>query len=339
VRGHEQLAQAFAAVVRRGRLAHAYLFVGPEGVGKKLFAVALAKALLCEAPGAAERIAGCDRCPACLQVEAGTHPDYQLTGLPADKHEFPVALMQELTRNLARKPARGRHRVAILDDADHLNEEAANAFLKTLEEPPPRSLLILLGTSADRQLPTILSRCQVIRFAPLPVEVVADELVREGIVEQPAEARRLARLSGGSLGEARALADPGLWQFRADFLDRLSQPKPDAVALGELLVRFAEEEGKDSAVKRQRAGLALRFLIEFLRAAVLLPQGQEPALAEPRDLQAARRLAERISPDRLLDVLERCVEADFQIDRRVQLVLVLEALADAIAPKLQAGPR
>src|SRR5206468_10450511 len=148
----------------------------------------------------------CDHCAACKLVDAGTHPDLQIAGRPPDKSEVPVEMVRGLARGLDLKPARGRGRIVIIDDADDLNEESANCFLKTLEEPPPGALLILIGTSAERQLPTIVSRCQVVRFAPLPDTVVAELLRAVGIDEDLIE--RLVKLGGGSPGTARGPAEP-----------------------------------------------------------------------------------------------------------------------------------
>ena len=117
IRGHDSLIQAFDQAVRRGRLAHAYLFVGPAGVGKRLFAGELAKALLCEARQEA-RLEACDHCGACKLVDAGTHPDLQIARRPDEKSEVPIDVVRELARSLDLKPARGRGKVVILDDAD-----------------------------------------------------------------------------------------------------------------------------------------------------------------------------------------------------------------------------
>jgi DNA polymerase-3 subunit delta' len=223
--------------------------------------------------------------------------------------------------------------VVLLDDADDLNEESANCFLKTLEEPPPRSVLILIGGSADRQLPTIVSRCQVVRFAPLPPDLVS-ELLRDRGVDDPALLARLVRLSGGSPGLAQALADPALWDFRASFLQGLSQSPPDPVDLARRWLGFVEGAGKESAAQRGRARLVLRLLIDFLDDALILSLDDTPRRTGPEDRPALDSLARRAGPDALLAALERCLEADEQIDRRVQLVLILEALLDALAQKL-----
>jgi len=308
------------------------LFAGPQGVGKRLFAGELAKALLC-AHSSDNHLEACDRCPNCLQVEAGTHPDLFVAGRPEDSLEVPIEVMRELCRSFNLKSARGRGKVAILDDADDLNEASANCFLKTLEEPPARSVLLLIGTSPERQLATIVSRCQVVRFAPLPAPAIA-ELLREQGVDDPQLIQRLARLSGGSLGQARALADPELWVFRRKLLDDLTDPRPDSVALAHSWMRFVEEAGKETASQRRRAALVLRLIIEFLNDALTISLGGTPKPAEPADLDALRKLAERTGTDRLLEVLERCLQSEEQIDRRVQLVLVLEALMDALGQKL-----
>jgi DNA polymerase-3 subunit delta' len=319
--------KAFEHVVQRGRLAHAYLFAGPPGVGKRLFADELAKALLCE--NRKDKLEACDECSSCLQCDAGTHPDFFAVSRPPDSLDLPIEVVRTLCASFALKSARGRGKIAILDDADDLNEAAANCFLKTLEEPPPGSVLILIGTSPDRQLTTIQSRCQVVRFQPLPEKTVS-ELLRQQGIEDKNLLQRLVRLSDGSPGQALALAEPALWDFRKKLLDGLTRPQADMVALAHEWTKFVEEAGKESAVQRQRAALVVRLLVEFLRDTLSVAVGGEPKLDDAEDVRMMRSLAERADPDKLLDLLERTLEADLQIDRRVQLVLILEGLLDAL---------
>jgi DNA polymerase-3 subunit delta' len=333
VRGHEALVEGFRRAVRRDRLAHAYLFTGPAGVGKRLFAAELAKALLCEKRAAGE-LEACERCPACVQVEANTHPDFFTAARPPEALEFPIELMRELCQGFALKSARGRGKVVLVDDADDLSEEAANCFLKTLEEPPPRSVLILIGTSPDRQLQTIVSRCQVIRFAPLPAELVDELLQRQG-VEDAALRARLVRLSGGSPGLAKELADPALWEFRRQLVAELAKTPINPVSLSRQWLASVEEAGKESAAQRGRAQLGLRLLIDFLDDALTVGAQGTPRRTEVEDRAALEAVARRAGPERLLAALDRCLEAARQIDRRVQLVLTLEGLLDALAQTLR----
>lgn len=324
VHGHEELIAAFGRAVMRGRLAHAYLFVGPPGVGKRHFARQLAKTLLCESRPAG-RWDSCDACPACALFDAGTHPDFFAVARPDEKLEMPIDVIRELCDGLALKPARGGRKIAVLDDADDLNDESANSFLKTLEEPPPGSLLILIGTSADKQLPTIRSRCQVIPFAPLSDELVEKLLRADGEMD-PAEAARLARMSGGSPGLARDLADPKLWAFRTRVLEELARSKPNSPKLFREWQSLIEDVGKDAGAQRRRASLVLRLLIEGFRDALRVATNR----SQVEVAGEASKLADRFGEAGLLHRLERCLDADFQIDRRVQLVLVMEALLDAL---------
>jgi DNA polymerase-3 subunit delta' len=331
IHGHDVHVGAFRHAVGRGRLAHAYLFTGPPGIGKRLFATELATALLCE--NATAPLEACGKCVSCTLMAAGNHPDFFAVARPAESNELPIEVMRELCRGFSLKSARGRGKVAVLDDADDLNEEAANCFLKTLEEPPPRSVFILIGTSRERQLPTIVSRCQVVRFAPLPEPLVADILRQQGVTDAALLAR-LARLARGSPGQALALAEPELWDFRKVLIEGLLQPRPDAADLAKRWQEFVEEAGKETAAQRRRAVLVLRLLVEFFADALAVSLGGVPRLDDPRERALLQKLAQRVDPDGLMQVLERCLEADVQTGRYVQLVLVLEALVDTLAVRL-----
>src|SRR5262249_10330319 len=149
------------------------------------------------------------------------------------------------------KPARGGQKIAILDDADDFHGPSANAFLKTLEEPPPRSLLILIATDTERQFPTIVSRCQIVRFGPLAPSLAPELLTQQGV--EPAKAERLARLSSGSPGQALGLADDALWAFRRELASELAKAKPETVQLARRWMAFVEDAGKEAALQRRRA--------------------------------------------------------------------------------------
>ena len=177
----------------------------------------------------------------------------------------------------------GGRKIAVIDDADYLNAEGANALLKTLEEPPPRSVLILIGASPAKQLPTIRSRCQLIRFQPLDAEAVAQLLSAQEIVADAAEARRLAQYSEGSIQRAVELADAELWKFRNVLNERLAAARLDSVSLARLTAKFVEEAGKDASPRRRRlhqvVGFAADFYRRLLRAANGAPN-QENAEAD-----------------------------------------------------------
>lgn len=325
IRGQDAARQTFLGAFERGRLGQAYLLVGPEGVGKRLFARELAKALLCARPPA--KMTACDACPACAQVGAESHPDLLFLRTPEGKHELPVAAMREFCAHLALKPTRGARKIGIVEDADDFNEESANSFLKSLEEPPPGSLLLLLGTGTDRQLPTILSRCQLVRFAPLSDADVSAILEANGVTD-PAKRERLARLGAGSAARALALDDDSIWQVRQKLIDGLTAPRPSFLPLAEAWTKFHEDAGKDSAAQRMRAALVLKFLIESVERALKLSLGARVAGLDAAEQARLASFAGRVGTDGLLELLDRCVEADFHVERRVQLILVVESVIE-----------
>jgi len=214
--------EKFRHSLAAGRLATSFLFLGPPGVGKRTFALKLAQALLCQR-NEAEQLEPCGQCESCRLLVAGNHPDLDLLGLPAGKRWLPVDLFLGdrdhrnqvgLCYNVSRRPLMGLRRVAIIDDADYFTIESANCLLKTLEEPPPGAVLILIGTSRGRQLPTILSRTQTVRFAPLDKAILSRLILEQEIASNAAQADQLANVSGGSLSKAAELVDPELWEMQ-----------------------------------------------------------------------------------------------------------------------------
>lgn len=326
IRGHDKIVELLRTGMTRGRFPHALLFVGPEGVGKRTFARRLAQCLLCER-NPEQDLNPCGICPACLQVGAGAHPDLVEVRRPDEKHELPIAVIRDLNHDLSLKPSKGVRKVAIVDDADDLNDEAANAFLKTLEEPPPGSVLILIGTSAEVQLDTIVSRCRVVRFDPLNEVELASVLIEHGIASTPEEARRLAKLGDGSVGRARGLADTTLNAFRRDLIDELASPQSfDPSSLARKLETFSKEAGKESIDQRNRASLLIGELARFFRAVLWQTAGLEAPSPDPADNRAARSLAARLEPEDVMILADRCLQADYQVGRKANLGLIIDSL-------------
>jgi DNA polymerase III subunit delta' len=267
---------ALRAALRKGTLHHAYLFGGPAGVGKALSARLLAQAANCEGPGGEPRDDACGTCRPCRKIAKGTHPDvhelaeervmakagrWEPKGGRAPSREIVVDQIRDLVdHRLALRRFEGRRRMVIVDPADAMNVQSQNALLKTLEEPPDDTTLVLISSSPDALLPTIRSRCLRVAFAPLPEGVVEARLTAAG--HAPAAARLAAALAGGSLGRALALDDDTL-RARRDAVEQIARLDPtDAGAW----VRFARDHGEDRESAAELAELCLVFWRDVLSA-------------------------------------------------------------------------
>jgi len=200
--GQERAIATLRAAAAHGRLHHALLFAGPEGIGKRTTALALAAFLLCKRPTADD---SCGECPACIQVTSGTHADLYFLKLEVDeegksKKSVSIDQVRALQGSLARAALGGGRKVVIVDEAQGLTEPAQNAFLKTLEEPPSGSLIVLVARNASALTPTVRSRCQTVPFVPLADGDVERCLRERG--RSAEDAKSLAAFAEGSLGVA-----------------------------------------------------------------------------------------------------------------------------------------
>ena len=331
--GHQRQKEWFDRAVARGRLANTFLFLGPDGVGKRTFARLLAKSLLCHR-SPPRKLEPCGACEDCAQVNAMTHPDLIEVTKPADKANIPLEAIigppearrsEGFCHDISLRPYSGKRKIAILDDADALAVEGSNALLKTLEEPPPDSVVILMSVSLQKQLPTIRSRCQIIRFQPLAPEQLAQLIVQEGIAESPELALEIARQCDGGLGMARTLADESLSKFRLHLLECLSSEMLDFPSLAKTVGEVTDLVGKELIVRRPRAKLMMKMAADFYRELALQLQGA-PAHPDPLVQQAiARRMQQwEGGVPAALDCWNRSLEAISQVDRNANQVALLE---------------
>ena len=324
--GHQQPKRFLQAALRSERLAHALLFHGEERIGKLLTARVLAQAVNCEADPLPDPPDACGACRSCQQIETGSHPDVTILTATSGKGETENA--REIESRFIYRPLIGRLKIVILDNADLLRREAANALLKTIEEPPPDSLIILVSSRPEALLPTIRSRCQEIRFAPLALDAVeAAVRRRRGLPEK--DARFLAVVSGGRLGLALEAEPEVLRAERAEFLRLVS---PETVESISGLMSACETIGKSD-----QAEASLSWLAAWFRDLVIVKVGGDRARLLNADcLDELDTLAARLKVETIADLAAYVESMHRGLERNLNKQLMLEGLLLRLRAALQA---
>ena len=292
--GHPGAVRSLTRSVQTGRLAHAYLITGPAHVGKQSLAIDLARAVNCEPPPdlfGETPAPPCGRCAHCERIARGLHADVRTIAVetappesdedgddesPRGRKDIRIGQIRVLLHEAWLKPFEGRRRVFIIDGAELMNQAAANAFLKTLEEPADDVLMILLATSTARVPETIVSRCQRIDLRPVPPDVIARALGERFGVDDDALARKLARLARGCPGTAVSmLADPTALDRHAQAVLRLV-----GVLTGSLEERFRYARDLAGSFRRDRESVAteLHLWLEWWRDVLLIKHGLNDAV-------------------------------------------------------------
>ncbi len=297
ITGQPKAVTLLSRALAGNRLAHGYLFTGPEGVGKTSTALALAAGLLCEA--AAEN-RPCGRCGGCLKFLSGNHPDF-LTISP-DGAAIKIKQIRELKKDLSFPPFAAGIRVVLIEDVQTMRREAGNSLLKILEEPPPDNLLLLVASDSEPILPTIISRCQVIPFGPLAVDEATSVIRRLNPELKDDEARALSVLTGGCPGQVDGLYSEEILQLRNGCIQALLTQGQGQAKLVELALDHA---GKMADLKdglEQLLDLLAVFFKEVMVATLTSAQsevGDELAAARERwNLQQLSDMVQTIDDTR-----------------------------------------
>lgn len=320
--GHEWAVDMLRRHVTRGDIRHAYLFSGPPGLGRRTLALRLAQALNCERPLAPGE--PCYTCRTCKQINAMQHPDLAVIqavdedGNSKDGGTLRVDQIREVQRTLNLKPYQSPYRVAMFLRFQEANDNAANALLKTLEEAPPHAILLLTADNPEQLLPTINSRCEILRLRSLPVEAITADLMERGLEED--RARLLAHISGGRPGFARRLVeDASVLEKREERLNDLQTllPAPRVEKFS-----YAEKLAKDKDVMRQ----TILVWLSYWRDVLLRVAGAETPLINIDRNMEIEFLAGRLDLSSARKVVSGHEDALEKMDRNVNSRLLAEVL-------------
>ena len=332
--GNQRVKDLLRRMLESRRVPGALLFSGEEGVGKKLFALELAKAINCRARNGVE---ACGKCPACVRISKinfptsdekeelrkifwTDHPDVGLIQPPT--RTFHVEQMRKIEREANYRPFEGVARFFIIDEADKMNEPSANALLKTLEEPPPTSRIILITSRPAVLLPTIRSRCQAIRFAPLRSEEIEEHLIRNNM-GKGSEVRLRARSAAGSIGRA-VTGDIETYQEQRDSMLKILNA---LVLTGDLSQLLRASEGINEAAYKDEYETRLDVLQTLIRDAWMLSLGIRNELLVNEDiLPHLSKVAAKIDSQRVIRWISEIEELRDQLTVNINRKVATDAL-------------
>ncbi|MDD2553121.1 MAG: DNA polymerase III subunit delta' [Desulfotomaculaceae bacterium] len=312
--GHKQSIKILNKAISSGRVAHAYLFAGPEGVGKETTAMAFARALLCSCPAGGD---ACGTCRECRQLSSGNHPDFYLVE-PAGA-SIKIEQVREIQRRVPYCSYQGGRKIYLIRQAEAMTAEAANCILKTLEEPPRDTVFILLSARPQVLLPTILSRCQALYFKEMSVPDLIRGLV--SLNEMPEEEARLyASLSGGSMGRALSYASGALMADR-----------DAANALAGALWHGGPLESVEMAEKASESKPKAIFTLDTLACwyrdlLVWREAGEAGSLFNTDRVDTIKTEAARYDTGRILAIIEEIMSTKRKIEVNANTRLALETL-------------
>ncbi len=314
--GHEKQIAILKQALAQNRVGHSYLFSGIDATGKKTLAFEFAKVVNCEKVD--EIHDSCGKCPSCLKINRNNHPDIFL--IEAEGQFVRINAVREIQDQMTFKPMEGKRRVFIIDNADKMNDQAANALLKTLEEPSPANILILVSAKPYTLPSTIISRCRHMRFNPLSSDNVAKFLIERGNMEKK-NALLLAGLSGGSIGQALELNKDDVIAYRTETLKLLANTKKSEPLS---LLAFASFFGQDKRGIKQ----GFNILITCFRDALVYKETQNDQMLINQDNSSfIASLASRLTGSQILQNIALIEKAGETIEQNVNKSLTLETMA------------
>jgi DNA polymerase-3 subunit delta' len=326
--GNDRIKSLLARAVAQGRIGQGLILAGPPGIGKRQFALALAQAVNCERVHSGD---ACGKCSSCIRILSGDHLD--VSTYSPDGQFIKIDQMRHMSSAAHGSPLEGRRRVLIVDDADRLKIEAANSILKTLEEPPETSLVLLITSKPYALLDTIRSRCQMLSFAPLTTTELERYLSGE---KRPApETRLLARLARGSIGRSQEI-DVGVYQKERELLIGLLESAlidNDAIRLINSAEHLAKKLERDEFVRSMDNLMTLLADLFHLKL-----EGPASAVTNVDEMDRLGRMADQVSVHQITGLADRIEVFLRALPRNVSRQLGLESVLLSTARLHQSAP-
>ena len=334
--GNERVARSLSKAFEIGKVHHAYLFEGPQGVGKSQMATWFCALLFCEGellrpnePVNGASFLPCGDCASCHLLQKGEHPDYEQTAPEEGRSKIVIDQIRSVVKHSSFRPLKSERRVFELRSADKMDAVPANALLKTLEEPASYNVFILLTDRAHALLDTILSRCQNVRFASLDAQVITQMLESEDVSAK--EARILGAASSGSITAARQLHEIGFLELAEEWLERYLDPlatrTPTADVVVDEVAQLSTAHRRSPDAQYGEIALLFRCLKLGLRDAVLVGQGMgADTLTWPDRMKNSEALYDGLGSEAILSLMERLAKAHELFERPLNTTLILEDL-------------
>ncbi|MDI6732873.1 MAG: DNA polymerase III subunit delta' [Planctomycetota bacterium] len=323
--GQKPAINTFKQILESNRLSHFYIFAGPSGVGKFLFARTLAKILLCEKDGSDWTEKGCMQCRSCRWVGKNSHPNLRIIEVEKDGQKISIDVVREIERELMLAPFQKSYRVFIINEAEKMSEEACNGFLKTLEEPAKNTVIILVTSSLSSFPQTVLSRCQLIKFYPIAEEVM-QKYLEEHLKMKSQEAGFLTYLSDGSIGDAYRIHQRDLLTQRSRLIDALMRDSRSDIP--KIIINYAKaKSGKNKEEERQEIIWQLKIIGLIMRDVLYLHNGLSESNLLNRDkIREIKHYQKRCACVETERICEKILRAERYIRANANVSLVVENL-------------
>lgn len=335
ISAHDHIIEHFRKALAINHLSHAYIFTGQDGIGKTLFAKEFSKALFC---GKYEHDS-CNSCKTCIRIEKDNHPDIHWITIDAKAKFIKIENIRDLQYSIRLSPVESDHKVFIIKAADSMNEEASNCLLKTLEEPSPNTIIILIANSLTPVKETIKSRCQIIRFRPIPTNIIENLLINKFNVDKN-KVGWISRFCSGSLGNAIELLEENFYEKNNRIVDRISGLDIDNLAFAEEIIDSFLSSSDSLEDKRQMLKRVIDCILQFYRDLLIVKisnthdaRKQKLPLFNAEREDALYSCINYVTKEQIITLIDEILVFTKYIDYNLNINLLIENIITRIATR------